>query len=309
LNKEIINFFSNKLKSPSSIKIALPEEDYRIEEACRILSDIGLEIYSPSSIVKQDSYTGLLKKLDFSKNWPDKNLQDYLDNKFILSLVMLKNNDLDGVVAGCTIPSSDVIRNSIRIIGLKKTTKWLSSMFLMVSQNLNKVFSFSDCAVIPEPTSQQLSDIADSTSKMHSMLVEQEPKVAFLSFSTKGSASHYRVENVKKAVKIFERKNSNIIHEGEIQLDAAIDRCVSNEKIHNSKLKGDANILIFPNLDAGNIGYKLVQRFGGYFACGPLLLGLNRPVNDLSRGASVEDIVLIALITAIQVEREKNADI
>ena len=117
-----------------------------------------------------------------------------------------------------------------------------------------------------------------------------------------GSADHYRVSNVKKAVDIFSRNYPNINHEGEIQLDAAINREVSNSKIKNSKLKGNANTLIFPNLDAGNIGYKLVQRFGGYTACGPILLGLNKPVNDLSRGSTVEDIVLISIITALQVK-------
>jgi len=309
LNKEIINFFSSKLKSPSSIKIALPDKDDRVDKASKILSNIGLEISHSNSRINSDSYVDALRKLDFSKNWPVQNLIDYLSNPFILSLAMLRNNDLDGVVCGCTIPSSEVIRNSIRIIGLKKTTKWLSSMFLMVDNNLDDIFSFADCAVIPEPSSQQLSYIAKDASEAHYMLTRNEPKVAFLSFSTKGSANHYRVDNVRKGVEIFAERYPNIIHEGEIQLDAAIDKCVSDKKINDSKLKGDANILIFPNLDAGNIGYKLVQRFGKYFACGPILLGLNRPVNDLSRGASVEDIVLITLITAIQAEREKDANI
>ena len=117
-----------------------------------------------------------------------------------------------------------------------------------------------------------------------------------------GSADHYRVSNVKKAVDIFSRNHPDINHEGEIQLDAAINREISNSKIKNSKLKGNANTLIFPNLDAGNIGYKLTQQLAGYYACGPLLLGLRKPVNDLSRGATVEDIVMISLITAIQCE-------
>ena len=124
-----------------------------------------------------------------------------------------------------------------------------------------------------------------------------------------GSADHYRVSNVKKAVDIFSRNYPNINHEGEIQLDAAINREISNSKIKNSKLKGNANTLIFPNLDAGNIGYKLVQRFASYHACGPLLLGLDKPVNDLSRGATVDDIVLIVLLTALQIQIGLNADL
>ena len=305
MNSKLINFFSSKIKSPSQIRIALPEEDDRINKAGKVLSDIGLDISYVKSHSQSDKYANLLRRLDFSKNWPNKNLIEYLNDPFITSLVMLRNNDVDGVVCGCTLASSEVIRNSIRIIGLEKSTKWLSSMFLMIDENLDRVFSFADCAVIPEPTSNQLSDIAEKAGQFHYVLTNDKPKVAFLSFSTKGSANHYRVDNVRKAVEIFARKNPNILHEGEIQLDAAIVPSVSDKKNHNSKLKGDANTLIFPNLDAGNIGYKLVQRFGKYFACGPLLLGLNRPVNDLSRGASVEDIVLIALITAIQAEKKK----
>ena len=309
MDNKLTNFFSSKIKSPSKIKIALPERDGRIKMAGKILADIGLQISYVESNPHLDKHVKLLKKLDFSKNWPNENLIEYLNNPFITSLIMLRNNDVDGVVCGCTLESSEVIRNSIRIIGLEKSTKWLSSMFLMIGENLDRVFSFADCAVIREPTSNQLSNIAEKAGQFHYMLTNDKPKVAFLSFSTKGSANHYRVDNVRKAVEIFGRGNPDILHEGEIQLDAAIVPSVSDKKNHNSKLKGDANTLIFPNLDAGNIGYKLVQRFGNYFACGPLLLGLNHPVNDLSRGASVEDIVLIALITAIQAEKRKNAHI
>ena len=309
MNSSLISFYSSRIKSISKVHIALPERDERISHAGKILSEIGLKISYAESISPSDNHIQLLKKLEFSKNWPDENLIEYLNNSFITSLVMLKNNEIDGVICGCTMPTSEVIRNSIRIIGLEKSTKWLSSMFLMSDQKSEKILSFSDCAVIPEPTSEQLSDIAEKTSKVHEMLTGEKPKIAFLSFSTKGSANHYRVENVRQAVKIFKRRNPAIIHEGEIQLDAAIDSSVSDRKITKSQLKGAANILIFPNLDAGNIGYKLVQKFGNYFACGPLLLGLNSPVNDLSRGASVEDIVLIGLITAIQAERRKNANI
>lgn len=309
MKNNLINFFLSKIKLPTQVKIALPERDDRIKQAGKILSDMGLEICHINSNPQSDKHIQLLKKLDFSKNWPDKNLIEYLKNPFIASLVMLKNNEIDGVVCGCDMSSSEVIRNTIRIIGLEKSTKWLSSMFLMIDQNSDRMLSFSDCAVIPEPTSNQLSDIAEKTSRLHHILTGSIPKVAFLSFSTKGSANHYRVDNVRKAVDIFSRKHSDIIHDGEIQLDAAIDSNVSDKKINESQLKGDANILIFPNLDAGNIGYKLVQRFGNYFACGPLLLGTNHPVNDLSRGASVEDIVLISLITAIQAEKKKDANI
>ena len=215
---------------------------------------------------------------------------------------MLKNNNINGVVCGCTMSTADIIRNAIRIIGIDESSKWITSMFLMIEQKTNRFLTFSDCAVIPEPTSEQLVEIAKKSSSMHYRITKEEPNIAFLSFSTMGSADHYRVSNVKKAVDIFSRNHPDINHEGEIQLDAAINREISNSKIKNSKLKGNANTLIFPNLDAGNIGYKLTQQLAGYYACGPLLLGLRKPVNDLSRGATVEDIVMISLITAIQCE-------
>ena len=144
---------------------------------------------------------------------------------------------------------------------------------------------------------------------MHNMILNENAKVAFLSFSTKGSADHYRVKNIQKAVEIFSKKYPNIEYEGEVQVDAALDPIVAKNKIQDSKLKGNANILIFPNLDAGNIGYKLVQRFASYYACGPLLLGLKKPVNDLSRGSTVEDIVLISILTAIESERARDANV
>ena len=145
---------------------------------------------------------------------------------------------------------------------------------------------------------------------MYNLLLEIDPRIAFLSFSTNNSADHYRVKNVQNATEIFGKLYPDIIHDGEIQLDAAINPIVATAKKNkNTKLNGDANILIFPNLDAGNIGYKLAQYFGGYFACGPLLLGLKKNVNDLSRGATVDDIVLTSLITALQWERKEIANV
>ena len=309
MNSNLINFYLSRIKSISEVHIAFPEIDDRISHAGSILSDMGLKISYAKSINSSDKHVQMLKNLSFSKNWPDQNLIDYLDDKFITALAMLKNDEIDGVICGCTMPTSDVIRNAIRIVGLKKSTKWLSSTFLMSNPKSEEILAFSDCAVIPEPTPEQLSDIAEKTSITYEMLTGKDPRVAFLSFSTKGSADHYRVANVRKAVKRFAHRNPDIMHEGEIQLDAAINSSVSDKKINKSQLKGTANILIFPNLDAGNIGYKLVQKFGNHFACGPLLLGLDLPVNDLSRGASVDDIVLIGLITAIQAERGKSANI
>ena len=309
MENKLFKFFASKLDFQKQIKLVFPEKDNRITEAENILTDIGIEIVDIDSFSVTKEHIELVEKLKFSKDWPIENLIEYLNYPLMKSLTILKNNEIDGVVCGCTMPSSEVIRNSIRIIGLKKSSKWLSSMFLMIRQDAKKIYSFADCAVIPDPSVEQLCDIASQASTLHELLAEEEAKVAFLSFSSYGSAEHYRVENVRNAVNLFEKKNPSILNEGEIQLDAAIDPEISIKKNKNSKLKGNANTLIFPNLDAGNIGYKLVQQFGNYVACGPLLLGLNSHVNDLSRGATVDDIVLIGLITALQIEKGKYANL
>ena len=311
MKSKTAKFFLDKIESPTKIRIALPEKDNRMSNAIKILSEFGIKIIDSDAILSLQSnkYLDTIKKLKFTNNWPNENINKYLDDPFIKSLCMLKNKEVDGVVCGATIPSSIIIRNALRVIGLEKKSNSLSSMFLMIEKNCKKMLSFADCAVIPDPSSNQLSEIAEKTSELHKILTNDTSKIAFLSFSTMGSSKHYRVDNVKKAVNIFSKRNPKIIIEGEVQLDTAIDPKVSSKKIKDSKLKGTANTLIFPNLDAGNIGYKLVQKFGSYYACGPLLLGLNQPVNDLSRGSTAEDIVLIALITAIQAERLNYANL
>ena len=170
----------------------------------------------------------------------------------------------------------------------------------MVSPNGSVGYTFADCAVIPEPDSKQLAAIAADSAVFHQLLTNEPPKVAFLSFSTKGSADHYRVDRVKEAVQIFSKKHPDIVHDGELQFDAAFNRKVSVSKASKSPLKGEANVFIFPNLDAGNITYKITQYLAGYSAWGPLLQGLNKPVHDLSRGCSVEDIINVASVAALQ---------
>jgi phosphate acetyltransferase len=170
----------------------------------------------------------------------------------------------------------------------------------MVSPDGDAGYTFADCAVIPEPDSKQLAAIAADSAAFHQLLTHVEPKVAFLSFSTKGSADHYRVDRVKEAVHIFSKKHPDILHDGELQFDAAFNREVNVSKASDSPLKGEANVFVFPNLDAGNIAYKITQYLAGYSAWGPLLQGLNKPVHDLSRGCSVEDIINVASVAAVQ---------
>ena len=302
-DNKLFQFLINRLKNPSKIRISIPEKDDRVDKAVEILKSTEINIVSNKSLPHlTEKHIAEIEKMKFVENWPKKDLKDFLNSPYIKSLIMLKNNDINAVVCGCTMPTADIIRNAIRIIGVDESSKWITSMFLMINQKKDNFLTFSDCAVIPEPSSEQLVEIAKKAGDMHQKITTQKPNIAFLSFSTMGSAEHYRVSNVKKAVNTFARIYPDINHEGEIQLDAAINREISISKIKQSKLKGNANTLIFPNLDAGNIGYKLTQQLAKYYACGPLLLGLRQPVNDLSRGATVEDIVIISLITAIQCE-------
>jgi phosphate acetyltransferase len=286
----------------SGARIVLPEvDDKRVREATAELKSSGFEVLNHADFQENfDTYLEYINKLSFTDNWPEKNLREYLDDPLHFSMAMTACDDAHGVIAGASTPSSEVIRSAIRIIGIHPNAKNVSSIFFMIAPQGDTAYTFADCAVMPEPDSKQLAAIAGDSAEFHQLLTGEDPKVAFLSFSTKGSAYHYRVDRVRDAVEIFAHKYPNIIHDGEVQVDAAIVPQINQIKIPGSPLEGKANVLIFPNLDAGNIAYKIAQRMGGYSAWGPLLQGLNKPVHDLSRGCSVDDIINITAIAALQ---------
>jgi phosphate acetyltransferase len=286
----------------SNARIVLPESnDNRVKEANAELQKLGFNVvYNQDFQDQMDIYLDYINSLPFTKNWPTNNLKEYLFNPLHFAMAMVACDDADGLVAGAVTSSGDVIRAAIRMIGIRSTAKNVSSIFFMISPDGQKAFTYGDCAVIPEPDSCQLSAIAAESAAFHQLLTREEPIVAFLSFSTKGSASHYRVDKVREAVGIFGREYPQIIHDGEVQVDTAIIPEVNKLKVPNSPIKGAANVLIFPNLDAGNIAYKLTQRLAGYSALGPLLQGLKKPVHDLSRGCSVDDIINVSAIAALQ---------
>lgn len=292
----------------SKSRILLPEsDDVRVKKAIPILESLGIEIISCSNYEhKIEFYCEYLKSKSFTSNWPVENIYEYLKNPLHFSMAMLACDDADGLIAGASTPSAEVIRAAIRVIGIKIQSNIVSSVFFMISPNCKNVFTFGDCAVVPEPDANQLVEIAYEASKFHKLITGINPKVAFLSFSSKGSAEHYRVDKVRDAVNIFKKKFPEIIHDGEIQLDAAIIPSINKIKVSNSQIEGSANVLIFPNLDAGNIGYKLTQHLAGYTAWGPFLQGLNKPVHDLSRGCSTDDIINVSLVTSLQKKEYAN---
>ncbi len=220
--------------------------------------------------------------------------------------MLVKEGLADGVVSGACHSSANTLRPALQIIKTKPNTLLVSAFFLMIVPDCeygeNGTFVFSDAGLVQNPNSEQLAAIAESSAKSFKLLVEKEPIVAMLSHSTMGSASHADVDKVVEAVKIAKEKYSEYQIDGELQLDAAIVPSIAQSKAPNSKVAGKANVLIFPDLDAGNIGYKLVQRLAKAEAYGPITQGIAAPVNDLSRGCSSHDIVGVIAITAVQAQ-------
>jgi phosphate acetyltransferase len=218
-----------------------------------------------------------------------------LKDPLTFSCMLLKKNFADGIIAGSVYSTSAVLRNAIRIVGLTKNNKTVSSFFLFTFPeghvHEGKILAYADCGVIPVPTSEQLSDISIQTAINFKKLTGLKPKVAFLSFSTKGSASDQSLERIFEAFKLTMKRNPKLVSDCELQFDAAFVPEVASRKNPKGKIKGDANVFIFPDLNSGNIAYKITERIGGASATGPIVQGLAKPVMDLSRGCSSEDIV------------------
>ncbi len=257
----------------------------------------GVRIENPLRSEKLSDFAHIFYNLRKHKGISFEEAIETMKNSLFFGAMMVREGLADGSVAGSISTTADVLRAGIQVVGLMDGISIVSSFFLIVFPH--KVYSFADCAVVPNPTAEQLADIAISTAINHKKLTEEEPYIAMLSFSTKGSAKHEMVDKVVQATQIAKSKRPDLIIDGELQLDAAIVPEVAKRKAPNSPIQGNANVLIFPNLDAGNIGYKMAQRMAGAEALGPIVQGLRKPCFDLSRGCSVEDIVNVVAINCV----------
>jgi phosphate acetyltransferase len=264
------------------------------------LSTKDLTILNPLDSSDLDTFASVYYELRKKKGVSPEDALDAMKDPTYFGAMMLREDKADACISGAANATSHVVRAAVTIVRTKPGISLMSSDFLMFSPAGDKVYSFADCAVNPDPNSEQLADIAYASAMTHKSIFNVEPVVALLSFSTKGSAEHDLVYKVARALKIAQEKYPDLLIDGDLQLDASIIPSVGSKKAPGSPVAGKANVLIFPDLNAANIGYKLVQRLAGYEAVGPILQGLNKPMHDLSRGCSSEDIVNLAAVTALQ---------
>ena len=265
-----------------------------------------IEIIEPESSDKLNNYAEIYYELRKNKGMTLDQAQTLIKNPLYYAALMVHQNDADGLVAGSINATGDVFRPALQTIKTSPNVSIVSSSFIMVVPDCNYgekgILLFADCALFPDPNSEELADIAIASANTAKVLVGVEPKVAMLSFSTKGSGKHALVDKVIEATEIVKKKAPHLKIDGELQADAALVPEIGSRKAPGSSIAGQANVLIFPDLNAANIAYKLVERLANAEAIGPISQGMGKPVNDLSRGCSVEDIVNVVAITALQAQ-------
>ncbi|WP_337864811.1 phosphate acetyltransferase [Ignavibacterium sp.] len=320
---ELLNQIKEKARRRNK-KIVLPEShDERVLKAAEILTNEiickvitlgnpskvnddakklgvnlkGVEIVDHLTHSKFDEFSNIYYELRKKKGMTPEQAKETMKRDLFFAAMMLREGLVDGSVAGSFASTADVMKAGIQIVGMPEGISIVSSFFLMIFKD--RTFSFADCAVVPNPDAEQLADIAISTADNHKKLTGEDALVAMLSFSTKGSATHELVDKVIKATELVKTKRPDLQVDGELQFDAAIIESIGKRKAPDSTVAGKANVLIFPDLNAGNIGYKIAERLGGAQAVGPMVQGLKKPFFDLSRGCSVDDIVNTAAINVL----------
>ncbi len=293
------------------ILIGNPNEILKLAEAWNLKNIDKATIVDPLNNPKSEEYAALLAELRKKKGMTIEQARELVKNPLYLGCMIIKTEGADGQISGALSTTGDTLRPALQIIKCAPGVTCVSGAMLLISNQKefgeNGIVVMGDVAVTPMPDADQLSQIAICTAKTaQSVAGFEEPRVAMLSFSTKGSASHEVVDKVVEATRLTKQREPELKVDGELQADAALVPSVGQKKAPGSAIAGNANVLVVPNLEVGNIGYKLVQRLGGAIAIGPILQGIARPVNDLSRGCSVEDIYYVIAITACQAQDSKK---
>lgn len=298
---------SQKIMQEGFANVILIGDETKISEKAKQnnINIHGITIINPALSKKYDKYVNLLFELRKEKGMTIEKAKELTLDPVYYGVLMVKAGDADGLVSGAAHSTSDTLRPALQILKTSKETKLVSAFFAMVVPNCkygDGTFIFADCGLNSNPTAEELEEIAVSSANSYKQLVGKEPKIAMLSYSTYGSAKSDLTKKVIDATNLIKKHYPNLAVDGELQLDAAIVPEVAKSKAPESKVAGQANVLVFPDLNAGNIGYKLVQRFANAEAYGPLCQGISKPVNDLSRGCSSDDIAGVVAITALQAQ-------
>ena len=297
---------AQKLTEQGICKVVLLGDEEIIQKNASGFDIAGIPVINPLTSEKRSAYIEQLVELRKKKGLTPEQADELLQDSVYFGCMMLKNDEVDGLVSGAVHATSDLLRPALQIIKSAPDIPTVSSYFLMEFPNQelgdNGVLIYSDCGVVIDPNEDELAAIAVASAQSAKQIAELDPRVAMLSFSTKASASHPKVDKVVNATKKAQQMAPDVPIDGELQGDAALVESVGQKKAPGSPVAGKANVLIFPDLDAGNIGYKLTQRLAGATAVGPLCQGFAKPVNDLSRGCNADDIVYAVAITALQSE-------